>query len=194
MKNAFAAAALIAAVIATARPAAAEDYVIDTKGNHASINFAISHLGFSLLTGRFDTFSGTFSYDEKNESASAVNVEIDTASVDTNHAERDKHLRKTEFLDVDEFPKATFVSTGVKPAGPGKATITGNLTLRGVTKEIAIEATRIGGGADPWGGFRQGFTGTTKLTLADFGIDQSGHLGPTAKTVDLTLNIEGVRK
>ena len=98
----------------TTLPATAADYVIDTKNAHASITFRIKHLGFSWLTGRFDKFSGNFSFDDKNPDASKVKVEIDTASVDTNHAERDKHLRAADLLDTDEFPTATFESTSVK--------------------------------------------------------------------------------
>jgi polyisoprenoid-binding protein YceI len=121
-----------------------------------------------------------------------VNVEIDTASVNSNHAERDKHLRGEEFLDVAKFPKATFVSKKVEPVGDGKAKIVGDLTLRGVTKEVTIDAEYIGGGSDPWGGVRQGFSGTSKITLADFGITRD--LGPSSKELELTLNVEGVAK
>ncbi len=187
-----AALSLIAGALLAAVPAQAADYAIDQKGQHAAITFRIKHLGFSWLTGRFDTFSGTFSYDEKDPSKSSVKVEIDTASVNSNHAERDKHLRSDDFLDVAKFPNATFVSTSVEPAGDGKATITGDLTLHGVTKEVKIDATFVGAGEDRWGGYRAGFTGTTKLTLADFAIKRD--LGPSAKDVELILDVEGVRQ
>ncbi len=98
------------------------------------------------MTGRFDKFSGTFSYDEKNPDASKVKIEIDTTSVDTNFAERDKHLRGGDLLDIDMFPTATFESTSVKSSGPDKAVITGKLTLHGETKDDTIEAERVGGG------------------------------------------------
>jgi polyisoprenoid-binding protein YceI len=184
--------AVLATALALAAPAVAADYVIDTKGAHASINFRIQHLGYSWLTGRFDKFEGTFSYDDKNPGASKVKVDIDTNSLNSNHAERDKHLRSADFLDVAKFPKATFVSKSVTAKGDGKATITGDLTLHGVTKEVAIDAQYIGGGDDPWGGFRQGFMGTTRLSLSDFGMVHD--LGPSSKEVELTLNVEGVRK
>jgi polyisoprenoid-binding protein YceI len=183
--------ALLAAALATANTAAAADYVIDTAKAHASINFRIKHLGFSWLTGRFDDFSGTFTFDKDHPEASKVRVEINTDSVDSNHAERDKHLRGKEFLDTATYPKAIFESTAVKMNGD-KATIVGNLTLRGVTKQIEIEAEPVGGGDDPWGGNRQGFTGTTSLPLKDFGINFD--LGPAAKEVELTLNVEGIRQ
>ncbi len=182
----------LAASILMATPALAADYTIDTEKAHASINFRIKHLGFSWLQGRFDTFSGTFSYDEENPSAAKVSVEVDVGSINSNHAERDKHLRSSDFLDVAQFPKATFVSKSVKPNGDDKATITGDFTLRGVTKSITIEAEMIGEGEDPWGGYRQGFTGTTTLVLADFEIPD--RLGPDAREVELTLHIEGIRR
>ncbi len=191
MKSRLAALALVAG-LAVSAPAVAADYAIDTKGQHAAVNFRIKHLGFSWLSGRFDRFSGTFSYDAKAPEASKVNVEIDTASVNSNHAERDKHLRNSDFLDVDKFPKATFVSKSVTPSGDGKATIVGDLTLRGVTKEVVVDASYVGGGTDPWGGERVGFTGTTKLTLADYGI--TFNLGPEGKEVELILDVEGVKQ
>ncbi len=192
MKLRLASLAVLATTLVFTAPANAADYVIDSKGAHASINFRVKHLGFSWLVGRFDTFTGTFSFDDKAIDKSAVNVEIDTASVNSNHAERDKHLRSADFLDVAQFPKATFVSKSVKSSGDGKATIIGDLTLRGVTKEVAIDAVTIGGGADPWGGQRQGFEGTTKFALTDFGIPKD--LGPASKEVELTLHVEGVKK
>jgi polyisoprenoid-binding protein YceI len=183
--------AVLAVALAIASPAAAADYVIDTAKGHASINFRIKHLGFSWLTGRFDDFSGTFTFDAANPDASKVKVEINTDSVNSNHAERDKHLRGKDFLDTSTYPKAVFESTAVKMNGD-KATIVGNLTLRGVTKQIEIAAEPVGGGDDPWGGNRQGFTGTTSLALKDFGINFD--LGPASKEVELTLNVEGIRQ
>jgi polyisoprenoid-binding protein YceI len=190
MKFSPASLALIAALLSTG-PATAAEYVIDTDKAHASINFRIKHLGYSWLTGRFDNFKGTFTFDDAKPEASKVKVEVDTNSVNSNHAERDKHLRGKDFLDTASFPTATFESTSVKLDGD-KATIVGNLTLHGVTKEIAIDAKRVGGGDDPWGGHRQGFTGTISLPLKDFGINYN--LGPTAEVVELALEIEGVRQ
>ena len=185
------AASLIVGAFALPNAATADGYVIDTDRSHAAITFRIKHLGFSWLNGRFDDFNGTFTFDEKNPENSTVKVQIDTESVNTNHAERDKHLRGKDFLDVSKYPTATFESTGVKVNGD-KATIAGNLTLHGVTKDIEIEAEPVGGGEDPWGGYRQGFTGTTKIALKDFGINYD--LGPSAQEVDLTLDIEGIRQ
>jgi polyisoprenoid-binding protein YceI len=173
---------------------AAEHYVIDTKGMHAFITFRIQHLGYSWLEGRFNRFSGDFDYDESNPANNRVRVEIDIASIDSNHAERDKHLRSERFFDVKKFPKATFVSTGWEDRGNGKATLKGKLTLRGVTKEISIDVSQVGAGKDPWGGFRRGFVGTTTLHLSDYKMKEGHILGPVAENVQLWLSIEGIRK
>lgn len=179
-------------LLAFAVPVHAENYVIDTKNAHAFIEFRISHLGYSWLLGRFNDFDGTFSYDEKNPATAKVTVNIRPASVDTNNPERDKHLRSKDFLNVDKFASAKFVSTSYEAKGNDKGVLKGNLTLHGVTKPVLIDVTQVGAGPDPWGGFRRGFTGTTTLTLKDFGIDYD--LGPSARTVELFLSVEGVRQ
>jgi polyisoprenoid-binding protein YceI len=174
-------------------PALADTYVIDTKGAHASINFAISHLGYSVLTGRFDKFEGEFTYDPAKPEASTVNVTIDTASVNSNHAERDKHLRNDDFLNVEKFPTATFVSKKIVVEGDkNEFDIVGDLTLNGVTKSITIEVDKIGEGKDPWGGYRAGFSGETELKLKDFNVKMD--LGPASQTVKLQLEVEGIKK
>ena len=117
----------------------AAEYKIDTKGAHASVNFKVSHLGFSYTVGRFDKFNGEFNYDPKNIEASSVTVTVDTSSVDSNHAERDKHIRSDDFLDVSKYPKAKFVSTKVVDKGNGLFDIIGDLTLHGKTKQITIK-------------------------------------------------------
>ncbi len=184
---------LTAAIVATCTfSVQAEDYVIDTKKAHAFIQFKVSHLGFSWILGRFNTFSGEFSYDEKDPAAAKVKVDIDVSSVDTNHAERDKHLRSSDFLDTDKHPNASFVGTGFKDLGDGKAELTGNLTLHGVTNPLTIAVSHMGQGKDPWGGYRRGFEGTTSFKLADFGIISK--LGPVSENVDLYLTFEGIRK
>jgi len=170
----------------------AADYVIDSKGAHASINFKIKHLGYSWLTGRFDKFEGTFSYDSANVAASKIEINIDTSSVNSNLSDRDKHLKSADFLEVDKFASAKFVSSSVTDKGNGKLAIKGNLTLHGITKEIVIDAEKIGEGKDPWGGYRVGFSGTAKLGLKDFGIKMD--LGPASSHVLMELHIEGVKK
>lgn len=173
-------------------PALADNYVIDTKGAHASINFSIKHLGYSVLTGRFDTFSGEFSYDPAKPEASTVNVTIDTTSINSNHAERDKHLRSADFLNVEKFPKATFVSKKIVLDGKDEFDIVGDLTLNGVTKSVTIEVEKVGEGKDPWGGYRAGFSGETTINLKDFNVKMD--LGPASQSVKLELEVEGIKK
>ncbi|PLX59980.1 YceI family protein [Sedimenticola selenatireducens] len=183
---------LTIAGIALAAPVSAERYVIDTQKAHAFVQFKISHLGYSWVLGRFNEFEGSFNYDENNPSASTVSVTVNPASVDSNFAERDKHVRGKDFLKVDEFTTATFNSTGYEVTGENTALLKGDLTLRGITKPIVIDVTQIGAGKDPWGGYRRGFEGTTRLTLADFGIPMD--LGPASREVELFLSVEGIRQ
>ncbi len=172
--------------------AQAADYVIDTKGSHAFIQFRIQHLGYSWLYGRFNDFEGHFSFDEANPEKSSVRVDIKTASVDSNHAERDKHLRSDDFLDVEKFPAAKFASTRVEPKGDGKATVYGKLSLKDVTRDIVLDVYKVGEGEDPWGGYRAGFQGSTTFKLKDFNIMKD--LGPLSQEVEMILSIEGVRQ
>lgn len=191
LKKTLVALALGGALIGAGQAMAA-DYAIDKQGKHAFVNFKISHLGYSWLYGTFKDFDGSFSFDAAKPQDSKVNVTLNTASVDTNHAERDKHIRSDDFLSVGKHPTATFASTSVKSTGEGTADITGDLTLNGVTKPVVIAARFIGEGKDPWGGYRAGFEGSTTLTLKDFDIKMD--LGPASQTVDLIISVEGVRK
>lgn len=166
------------------------DYKIDTDGAHASINFKISHLGFSFIQGRFNQFSGEFTFDSSNIQASSVQVSIDTSSIDSNHSERDKHIRGTDFIDTATFPTSRFVSNKVIKNSDGSLTITGYLTLHGVTQEVSLATQFIGEGEDPWGGYRAGFEAQTRLELKDFGITVMGK----SSYVDLDLKVEGIKQ
>ena len=164
----------------------AADYAFDKKGAHQFVQFRVQHLGISWLYGRFNDFDGTFSYDADAPEKSKVSVKIDTTSVDSNHAERDKHLRGDDFLNVDKFPEATFKSTSFD----GKS-LKGNFTLMGVTKPIEIAIEKVGEGEDPWGGYRAGFEGRTTFKMADYGIKKN--LGPKSANVEMILSVEGIR-
>jgi polyisoprenoid-binding protein YceI len=178
----------------TLQAQAAEQYAFDIRGQHAFIQFKIKHLGFSWLIGNFNVFNGSFTYDEANPANNSVHAEIDVASVFTNHAERDKHLRSPDFFDVARYPKATFQSTSYEDRGNGRGLLKGKFTLRGVSKEIEFEVTRIGAGKDPWGGFRRGFTGSAVLHLSDYNMLKGSMLGPAAENVELFFSIEGVKQ
>ncbi|MEW6765507.1 MAG: YceI family protein [Pseudomonadota bacterium] len=173
-------------------PPKAERYEIDIGNMHASIQFKISHLGFGWMIGRFNRFSGFFDYAEGHPELDRVSVTIETGSIDTNHPERDKHLRSKDFLAVEDYPEAHFVSTRYEETGEDSAILEGNLTLRGVTRLVRIEVLKLGHGKDPWDAYRRAFMGSTRLALKDFGIEYD--LGPAAREVDLYLNIEGIRQ
>lgn len=170
--------------------ATAADYAIDVKGAHAAVNFKFKHLGYSVLAGTFKEFDGSFTWDKSDPSASKINVLIQTASLDSNHAERDKHIRDPRFLNVKEYPTAKFVSTKVVDKGNGKLDIHGDLTLHGTTKPIVLDATTIGEGSDPWGGYRAGFEAYVTLNTKDFGMSTFKPL----HQVEMELYIEGIRK
>ncbi|WP_422367399.1 YceI family protein [Pelagibius sp.] len=184
--------ALLAAglLAASTAPVAAADYKIGPA--HSFVEFKTLHLGFSWLHGRFNTVEGSLKFDPSaGPETQEIEVIIDTASVDTNHAERDKHLRSSDFLNVEEYPTATFKSTGYDGDEDG-GTLTGELTLHGVTKPISFEIKKIGEGDDPWGGYRAGFEGSYTLTRSDFGMDYD--LGPGALEVELGIYVEAIRQ
>ncbi|MEO0545679.1 MAG: YceI family protein [Pseudomonadota bacterium] len=183
--------ALAGAFLATATmsSAFAASYTIDPS--HSFIQFSTGHLGFSKLVGRFNKFSGTMTYDPAaGPAAQKVSIQIDPSSLDTNWADRDKHLRGSDFFDVDKNTAITFESTGFDGTEAG-GTLTGNLTFMGITKEISFPVTKIGEGTDPWGGYRIGFEGAYTLTRADFGMNYN--LGPSAEKVEVALMIEAIK-
>jgi polyisoprenoid-binding protein YceI len=182
-------ASLATALLTAGAIAVAAEYKIDPA--HSFVEFRAKHLGYSWLYGRFNVVSGEFTHDPADPSANSITVEVDTTTVDTRHAERDKHLRSDDFLAVEDHPRATFKSTryeGTTESGK----LHGELTVSGVSRPVVFEIRKMGEGPDPWGGYRAGFTGSYTLTRKDFGIDYD--LGPSSTTVELTLGIEGIRK
>lgn len=180
----------ITLVLSTA--AISREYKVDIKGMHASVQFKISHLGTSWLWGRFDKFDGTFNYNKEKPNESSLSMTIDTTSVNTNHAERDKHIRGKGLLETNDFPQASFKSDKVKFNADGTGTITGKLKLHGVEKEITMAIKKVGEGVDPWGGYRAGFEGAMKIVMADYGITKN--LGKASEILELIVAIEGVRQ
>ncbi|RBO11832.1 YceI family protein [Pantoea sp. 3_1284] len=180
-----------AALFATSLNASAAEYKIDKEGQHAFVQFRIQHLGYSWLYGTFKDFDGGFTFDDANPAADKVNVTINTGSLDTNHAERDKHLRSADFLNTSKYPQATFTSTEVKKEGE-RYKVTGNLTLNGVTKTITLDARLMGEGKDPWGGYRAGFEASGEVVLKEFNISKD--LGPASQKAELIISVEGVRQ
>ncbi|MEX6226557.1 YceI family protein [Providencia hangzhouensis] len=178
------------ALFLTAGSALAETYQFDKQGQHAFIEFRIQHLGYSWVYGSFKDFDGNFTYDAKDPSKDKVEVTIKTGSIDTNHAERDKHLRSADFLNAAKFPEAKLVSTEVKKDGETYK-ITGDFTLNGVTKPITLDAKLMGEGKDPWGGYRAGFEAQGNIKLKEFNIKSD--LGPKSQEAQLLISVEGVQ-
>ncbi|GEN29279.1 UPF0312 protein [Halovibrio variabilis] len=191
-KTAFAAAIAAAALVPLSQAQAA-DYQIDTEGQHAFVQFKISHLGFSYILGSFEELDGQFAYDPDDLAASSAAIEVQIDSLNSNHAERDRHILSDDFLHASEYPTATFTSTGFEVTGDNEGVLTGDLSLHGETQEIEMPVTLMGQGDDPWGNYRAGFEGSTMLTLSDYGIDMSD-FPEVMHQLELYVTFEGIRQ
>lgn len=191
MKKSIISIALASVAFAIATPSfAADTYKIDPT--HSYVGFKVSHLGYSNLIGRFDGVEGEFAYDKADPSKSSVSVAVDVDSVNTNMAERDNHIRGQKLLDAEGSPEATFKSTAIEVTGEHTAKISGVLNVLGADHNIVVDATHVGGGDDPWGGVRQGFSGRAKLSMKDLGVEMD--LGPASDAVELVIELEGVKQ
>ncbi len=137
---------------------------------HSSIQFTVRHMMISKVRGVFESFSGTIDFDEENPSNSTVDVEIDATSINTREEQRDGHLRSPDFLNVAEYPHLTFKSTRVVPDGADEGKLYGDLTIRGVTKEVALDVEYAGKAKSPWGTMSAGFSGSTTINRTDWGL------------------------
>lgn len=162
---------LLAATLATTPVAAlAAPYVMDKS--HAHVTFSVDHLGFSSVHGQFRTFDATIDFDPGNVEATRVNFTIDAASVDTFWEARDKHLRSKDFFDVENHPTITFTTTSVTPTGAESADVTGDLTIRGVTKPVTLKATLNKLGPSPFNPAKTiaGFSVEGEIDRTEFGV------------------------
>jgi polyisoprenoid-binding protein YceI len=160
---------------------------------HSGIDFTVRHLLVSKVRGRFTKWSGKLELDEQDYSKSSCEVEIDVASVDTHEAQRDAHLRSGDFFEVEKHPTMTFKSSKVAAKSPNLLAVTGELTLRGVSKEVTLEVEHPGIVAkDPWGKRRAGFTATTTINRKDFGVSFNQVLdqGGLALSEEVAITIE----
>jgi len=137
---------------------------------HSSVEFSVRHLMITTVRGRFTGVTGSIVIDEATPGSSVVDVVIDAASIDTREAQRDAHLRSADFFDVEQFPTLTFRSTGLEGAPDGPFTLAGDLTIHGVTRPVVLDVEPEGRIKDAWGGFRSGFTATTKIRRSEFGL------------------------
>lgn len=155
---------------ATAEPAAAVPagtYAIDPA--HSAVQFKIRHMGLSTVTGTFDTVDAEIVAGESLEDLRAT-ATIDAASINTNNADRDDHLRSPDFFNVEQNPELTFVTTEVRPLGGSDFVLVGDLTMNGVTQPVELEAEYIGTATDPWGNEKIGFTAEGQIDRKDFGL------------------------
>jgi len=187
----------VAAAVALASPAlAADTYTFDKS--HTTVGFQVRHI-FTMLGGKFQDFSGTIQIDRAKPESSSVEFTIQAASIFTNDPKRDEHLKSPDFFDVAKHPTITFKSTSVKPAGNNVYQVTGNLTMRGVTKSITIPVTFLGEGKDPWGNEKAGFETSTTLDRKDYGInwnktlDQGGVLVGDEVKVEVSVEANKVK-
>jgi polyisoprenoid-binding protein YceI len=164
--------------------------------SHSSINFHVRHLMVSKVHGRFTKWSGALELDEADLTKSRLDVTIDAASVDTKEDKRDGHLRSPDFFDVEKFPTLTFKSTKIAKDGDGYQ-VTGDLTIRGITKEVVLEVEGGQQVKDPWGGTRTGFSASTKINRKDFGLTWNVALEAggfvVGDKIDITLEIEAIK-
>jgi polyisoprenoid-binding protein YceI len=175
----------------------AEAVVYDIDPDHSQVIFKVKHLGISNITGRFDLFSGSYSFDEENPANSSIETEIVASSINTNKKKRDDHLKSDEFLDVEKFPSITFKSKEVKGSGDNLQ-IVGDLTIHGVTKEVTLDTDYEGSVTDPWGNKRSAFTASTEVNRKDFGmtwnkaLEAGGFL--VGDTIKIIIEVEGIQK
>lgn len=188
------AAALLLGFAPFQSPLHADDYAIDPS--HTSVIFGVSHLGYSFTYGRFDKVSGDFTLDPANPDAASFTLKIDAASVNTNDAKRDEHLRNADFFNTGEFPLISFKSEKVavkEVDGAQIYEVTGQLAMHGVTKPITLNLQKLGEGAGPSGqDFRTGFNCQAKLSRSEWGMTKM--VGPIGDEVAVTISFEGIRK
>lgn len=164
--------------------------------SHSEVTFQVRHL-LTKVRGQFDDYEGAIRFDAERPEESSVELRIGAASVNTFVPERDQHLRSADFFDVATHPELTFKSTAIRAEGDGRFLVTGDLTLRGVTRAITLPVTFLGMAGDPWGNTRAGFELETTLNRKDFGIqwnvalDQGGLL--LGDEVKVAINLETIK-
>jgi polyisoprenoid-binding protein YceI len=164
---------------------------------HSGVHFSVRHMVIAKVRGRFAKFGGKAAIDEHDFTRSSVEATIDAASIDTGIADRDTHLRSGDFFDVERFPALTFKSTGIEKLGDTRYRVTGDLTIRDATREVALDVEYGGIGKDPWGNVRAGFTAKASLDRKDFGLGWNQVLEAggvlVGERVEIEIEIEAVR-
>ena len=178
-----------------ATPALAEprDYVIDKS--HFSVVFNVDHIGYAPTWGMFLDGEGGFTFDEETRVLSDLRVSIDPASVFSNDDRRDEHLRNADFLNVDAHPTITFVMTGAEEKTERTGTVTGDLTMLGVTRPVTLDVTWNKSGPYPWGNtYAIGISASTTIKRSDFGMTYAVENGLVGDEVPLQIDLEAIRQ
>ena len=163
---------------------------------HTSAEFSVRHMMITNVRGKFETVSGVINFDEANPAASSIDVTIDVNTVNTGVADRDNHLRSADFFDVEKFPTITFKSTNVQLNSDNSAKVTGDLTIRDVTRSVVIEGEYLGQHKTPFGTTITGFNGNTQINREDFGLTWNVALETggvlVGKDIKIALEVEAV--
>lgn len=159
---------------------------------HSSIEFSVRHMMVAKVRGEFTRFDGDVILDEEHPERSTVNIRIDAASIDTRLEARDTHLRSADFLDAETYPTLDFVSRRVALQGKDRAQLVGDLTIRGVTKEVTLDVEYAGQAKSPWGTTSAGFSAQTKISRKDWGLNwnQALETGGLLVGDEITIRIE----
>jgi polyisoprenoid-binding protein YceI len=169
----------------------------DIDVGHSAIHFWVRHMVISKVHGRFAKWAGTIQLDQQDLTRSSVDVRIDTASIDTQVADRDAHLRSPDFLDVAKYPEMTFRSKRIEKADGGYRVV-GDLDLHGVVREVVLEAEFTGTGKDPWGNERAGFSARASLDRREFGLKWNAALEAggvlVGEKIEIASELEAVKK
>ncbi len=190
---------IAALLMAAALPCFAQVSTWQLDPAHSAAQFSVRHLMVSNVRGEFHNLKGTIQLGEKDITNSSVEVSIDATTLDTREPKRDAHVKSADFLDVANFPTMTFKSKSVSAAGEGRLKVTGDLTIRGVTKEVVLDVDGPTPAVkDPWGNWRRGISATTKITRKDFGVAWNslieGGGAVVGDIVSITLDVEFVQK
>ena len=179
-------------------PASATTSTWQIDPAHSAAQFSVRHLAISTVRGGFSKVQGTVSLDDADASKSSVEVTIDVSTVDTREPKRDDDLRSDRFFDVKDFPTMTFKSSKVEQVAPGKLKVTGDLTIRGVTKPVVLDVDGPSAPIkDPWGNQRAAATATTKINRQDFGVKWNAKMDNggvvVSDEVSITIDVEMIK-
>jgi polyisoprenoid-binding protein YceI len=194
MKRGAIVSCIFALVLGSAAAAHAANWKVDQS--HTTVGFSVSHI-FTSVHGRFDRFDGTIVFDPEEPESAIIRATVEAASINTNNAKRDKHLRSDDFFDVEKHPTLSFESTGgVTEMKDKRGKLAGNLTIHGVTKPVVLDVTFRGQGKDPWGNVRAGFAASLNINRKDYGLNWNEVLETggllVGEEIEIRIDVEGI--